>query len=238
MPSDRKTPLWESIANDLRDAIAAGHYKPGDKLPTEAELAARFGVNRHTVRQALSHLIDAKIAHSRRGAGTFVLAKPTEYPIGKRVRFHQNITASGQRPTKSHLSIETRACDASEARLLQLETGAPVVVSTGISLADALPVAMFQSVYPADRLPGFAEALAAHSSVTKALEVCGVTDYTRASTRITATAATATQAAALQIAQGAPLVFSTSVNVDDQGVPVEFGKTWFPGDRVTLTFDE
>lgn len=238
MPSDRKTPLWESIANDLRGAIAAGHYKPGDKLPTEAELAARFGVNRHTVRQALSHLIDAKIAHSRRGAGTFVLAKPTEYPIGKRVRFHQNITASGQHPTKSHLSIETRACDTSEARLLQLETGAPVVVSTGISLADALPVAMFQSAYPADRLPGFADALAAHSSVTKALEVCGVTDYTRASTRISATAATATQAAALQIAQGAPLVFSTSVNVDDQGVPVEFGKTWFPGDRVTLTFDE
>jgi GntR family phosphonate transport system transcriptional regulator len=105
-------------------------------------------------------------------------------------------------------------------------------------LADALPVAMFQSTYPADRLPGFSDALAAHSSVTKALEVCGVTDYTRASTRISATAATATQAAALQIAQGAPLVFSTSVNVDDQGVPVEFGKTWFPGDRVTLTFDE
>ncbi|MEC8041266.1 MAG: GntR family transcriptional regulator, partial [Pseudomonadota bacterium] len=43
-----KTPIWKSIAATLSNEIAAGHYSPGDKLPTEAQLASRFSVNRHT----------------------------------------------------------------------------------------------------------------------------------------------------------------------------------------------
>ena len=46
-------PLWRTIHDSLRGDIAAGRYRPGDKLPTEAALAARFCVNRHTVRRAL-----------------------------------------------------------------------------------------------------------------------------------------------------------------------------------------
>ncbi len=63
----------------------------------------------------------------------------------------------------------------------------------------------------------------------------GLADYTRAETRITAKLATATQALALHLREGAPILRSESVNVDGAGVPVEFGQTWFAGDRVTLT---
>jgi GntR family phosphonate transport system transcriptional regulator len=63
----------------------------------------------------------------------------------------------------------------------------------------------------------------------------GLSDYTRAVTRLTARQADAVQALHLQVAQGAPLLRSITVNVDAAGQPVEFGTTWFVGDRVTLT---
>ena len=49
-----RTPVWKSIAATLEAEIGQGHYRTGDKLPTEAALSARFGVNRHTVRRALA----------------------------------------------------------------------------------------------------------------------------------------------------------------------------------------
>ncbi len=230
-----RTPLWSSIAATLHADIAGGHYRPGDRLPTEAELAARFGVNRHTVRHALADLAARHLVHSRRGAGVFVAAKPTEYPIGRRVRFHQNVAAAGQLPTKEILRLETRRADLREAEALALPAAAPVHVYEGLSLADGAPVSLFRSVFPADRLPGLLAALADLKSVTAALQAAGIPDYTRASTRLTAKLATATQALHLRIAEGAPILRSVGINIDATGQPVEFGHTWFAGDRVTLT---
>ena len=68
-----------------------------------------------------------------------------------------------------------------------------------------------------------------------ALASCGLSDYTRAETRITAKSAPAVLALALQVVEGAPVLRSVAINVDSGGVPVEFGTTWFAGDRVTLT---
>ena len=72
-------------------------------------------------------------------------------------------------------------------------------------------------------------------SVTAALRLGGVTDYTRASTRINAKLASATQALHLRVAEGAPILRTINLNVDDQGQPLEYGRTWFAGDKVTLT---
>ncbi|MDE3240999.1 MAG: phosphonate metabolism transcriptional regulator PhnF, partial [Paracoccaceae bacterium] len=220
-----RTPLWQSIAGTLRTEIGRGHYRQGDRLPTEAELAARFGVNRHTVRRALADLAAAGLVHARRGAGVFVAAKAMDYAIGRRVRFHQNLAAAGQLPTREVLRLETRHADGREARELGLPEGARVHVYEGISLADGAPMALSRSVFPADRLPGLLATLQATGSVTEALAAEGVADYTRATTRITAKTATATQAAALRLRPGAALLRTEAVNVDAQGQPVEFGVT-------------
>ena len=63
-----KTPIWRAIADALRSDLSEGRYAPGDKLPTEAALAERFGVNRHTVRHGLSALIDALTPAARAAA--------------------------------------------------------------------------------------------------------------------------------------------------------------------------
>ena len=236
--SDRKTPLWQAIAQTLAAGIADGIHPQGARLPTEAELAARFGVNRHTVRHALRSLADSGLVRSRRGAGVFVTATPTDYPIGRRVRFHQNVLAAGRTPEKRILQIEERAATPAEAARLQMPGGGDICVYHGLSLASGQPIALFESQFPASRLPGIAGALQASTGVTEALARCGVADYTRASTRISARPASATQALHLHLTEGAPLIYTTGLNVDSDGVPVEFGMTWFAGERVTLTLGE
>ncbi len=233
-----RTPVWRAIATTLIDEIGQGRYAPGDKLPTEAELSRRFGVNRHTVRRALGHLGEEELVHARRGAGVFVAGRPTDYPMGKRVRFHQNLAAAGRMPAKDILSLETRAADPAEMDALALEPGAQVHAYEGLSLADTQPIALFRSVFPAARFPDLLPALEEDRSVTKSLARFGVADYTRASTRITAKLATATQALQLRVAEGAPLLRTVGINQDPEGRPIEYGTTWFAGDRVTLTMSD
>ena len=232
-----KTPIWQAIADALRSDLADGKYAPGDKLPTEAGLAERFGVNRHTVRHGISALVEEGLIRTRRGSGAFVAATPTDYPIGQRVRFHENLIAAGRRPDKRVLQIEERSATTGEAKALQIAPGDPVCAYHGLSLADGQPIAVFESLFPLWRLSGIEEALSQTSSVTEALRLVGISDYTRASTRLTAVRATATHALHLQVSEGDPLLKSSGVNVDDAGVPVEFGRTWFAGDRVTLTLE-
>ncbi len=230
-----RTPIWSSIAADLTAEIAAGTYAQGTKLPTEAQLALRFGVNRHTVRRALGALAEAGLVQPRRGAGVFVTSVPTEYPLGRRVRFTQNVLASGRTPSRRLLRSEIRPASADEAEALALPPSALVHLIEGVSLADGVPIGLFRSVLPALRFPDFAQDMAQFGSITAALAHAGVADYTRALTRLTAKLANAVQAGHLQIPQGAPLLRSVTINVDPDGRPVEFGTSWFAGDRVTLT---
>ncbi|WP_197919261.1 phosphonate metabolism transcriptional regulator PhnF [Thiosulfatihalobacter marinus] len=232
-----KTPIWQAIADALRSDLAEGKYAPGDKLPTEAGLAERFGVNRHTVRHGISALVEEGLIRTRRGSGAFVAATPTDYPIGQRVRFHENLIAAGRRPDKRVLQVEERSATTGEAKALQIAPGDPVCAYHGLSLADGQPIAVFESLFPLGRLPGINEALSQTSSVTEALRLVGISDYTRASTRLTAVRATATHALHLQVSEGDPLLKSSGVNVDHAGMAVEFGRTWFAGDRVTLTLE-
>ena len=228
------TPLWSMIADTLRGEIASGQYRPGDKLPTEAALARRFGVNRHTVRHALSGLIEDGTVTTRRGAGAFVSRPPTEYPLGRRVRFHQNLAAAGRLPQRVFLHIDTRNADPDEAEALALPTGARVHRAEGVSLADGLPIAHFISTFPATRLPDLPDHLRRTGSVTQALAACGLLDYTRAVTRLSARRASAMQARHLMLREGDPVLHSVSINHDADGRPVEFGRTVFVGDHVTL----
>lgn len=234
----KPTPIWRSIVDDLTHSIASGAYPPGHRLPTEAELATRFGVNRHTVRRALAHMVDEGLIHTRRGSGAFVLAQATEYPIGRRVRFHQNLKAAGHIPDKRWLTIETRVASPEEARALKLKCGALVHVCDGLSLSDDHPIAVVRSIFPAEGMMGLPQALEEEKSVTKALKRMGVSDFTRQSTRLSARSATATQALHLKLREGAPVLYSVGVNVDGSGKPVEYGQTWFSGENVTLTLTE
>ena len=238
MTISTKTPLYLSIAQALRSDIAEGAYPAGSKLPTEASLSARFGVNRHTVRHALETLAGEGLVKSRRGSGTSVIGRPIDYALGKRVRFRQNLAEAGRSADKRVLSVEVREATPTDARVLKVPQGSKVSISRVVSMADGTPGAFAESRFPEYRLPGLAMALKIRSGVTEALKDVGVEDYTRASTRMSAERATATVALHLGITEGDPVLHTSSVNVDAEGAVVEFGQTWFAGARVVLTIEQ
>jgi DNA-binding FadR family transcriptional regulator len=69
----RSTPrAYEAVAHELLVLILSGHFAVGDRLPSERQLASRFGVSRPTVREALSVLEARGLVVTRKGSGTFV----------------------------------------------------------------------------------------------------------------------------------------------------------------------
>ena len=78
--------LWRHIAETLRQEIGGPDYPPGARLPTEAELSARFAVNRHTVRRALEELSRGGLIRVEQGRGTFVAEDVLDYTVGTRTR--------------------------------------------------------------------------------------------------------------------------------------------------------
>ena len=229
--------LWRSIADTLRAEIARGQWRPGQQLPAEAVLAARFGVNRHTLRHATQALADEGLLFARRGAGVFVAAVPVDYPLGSRVRFHRNIELAGKVPGRRIDAVMTRAASASEMRLLELPDGAQVHAVEGVSTVDGRPVALFRSAFPAALVPALPAAVKASGSITRALEACGIADYRRVRTRIAAQIADEAQAAQLQIEPGEALLRTETLNLAGR-TPIERGVTWWAAERVTLAVED
>lgn len=227
-------PLWRQIADTLRDEIAGG-LAPGTRLPTEAQLARRFAVNRHTVRRALAALAEEGQVHARRGSGVFVLAPPLDYPLTRHTRFSAALAAGGRVPGRTILMAQAFPASEAEAGALDLPADAAVLRIEGTSRSDGVTISHFRSAFPLARLPGLEAAFAEGMGVSQALEACGVPEYTRAWTRLSARLADSLLAGHLQIRPGGAVIRSEALNQGPDGVPVEYGITHFAGDRVTLT---
>src|SRR5689334_23717738 len=95
---DDPRPASQQIANVLRAAILTRRFQPGERLPSQNELADRYGVARETVKAALRILRDERLIVSRQGSGAFVRAQ-TERPVGLR----PHVEAAFERP---HVAID------------------------------------------------------------------------------------------------------------------------------------
>lgn len=79
-------PLYQSLARDLRQAIAARVYPQGALLPTEEELCTTHNISRHTAREALRLLAEEGLIERRRGAGSIVARSEGPRPFTQSVR--------------------------------------------------------------------------------------------------------------------------------------------------------
>ena len=231
------TPIWQQIHQTLTREIAEGHFAAGAKLPTEAALSQRFGVNRHTVRRALSEMQGAGLVHSRRGAGVFVTGAQVTYRVGPRTRFSQNLRDSGHVGDREIIRLDTVAASEAEARRLEITRGDPIHILEAIGTIDGTPALFGQSIFPAGRLAGFPDTMRESHSITAALKACGVGNYSRAWTRLTAERVTGTIARHLRISEGAPVMRAKALNRSDDGWPVEYARTTFCADRVELLIE-
>lgn len=156
---------YQRIADELREAIQAGRYGPGDRLPGENDLMATYEVARMTVRQALGVLQNEGLAESRKGAGVFVRSFR---PIRRRgiQRLSSEQWGSGRsiwadeiedRPLAvDQISVVEEPAPERIAQALEIESGEAVCVRRRRYVLDGKPVMLATSFLPADIVAGSA----------------------------------------------------------------------------------
>jgi GntR family phosphonate transport system transcriptional regulator len=227
--------VWRQIAETLEADIAGGGLPAGAKLPTEAQLTERFGVNRHTVRQAVKSLVDKGLVRVTQGSGTYVEAKPLSYPIGARTRFSEIVVGQARDPAGKLLGFRETGANEEIAEALGLSPEDPVVLVESGHFADGVPISWAVTAFPLPRFARVPEVYAATGSISAALAACGVPDYRRARTHVGAAIADERDAAQLEIASGRPVLVIESVNVDADGTPIQWARSHFSADRVRIT---
>lgn len=234
---DPKHSFWARIAHEIADAIRRGTYTPGERLPSEHSLALQYGVNRHTIRRSLSTLGQLGLVRATQGSGTYVEDFAVDLMLGKRTRHRQSLSHAGLKGGMQVLQVDAERADAGVAQALHLRVGAKVLHLVVLGEGGGHPLHISDRYFPLPRLQGLETHLQETGSITAAFKRLGVADYTRKESRISARLPSAQVAALLHQPANRPTLQVTSVNVDTEGIPLEYARTWFAGDRVTLTMD-
>ena len=229
--------LWRQIQRILERDIADGVHAPGEQLPTEHALSARFKVNRHTVRRALAVLEERGLIRMEQGRGTFVQENVVHYNLARRVRFSENLNRQRRLPGGHVLYHDIIRPPKSVSKALQLPMRAEVEVLETLSRADDQPLCLTTRYFPAARFPGFAERFRVTGSVTATYAHFGVHDYTRKFSVLTARMPRGKEAELLGQPRTRPVMVVESVNVDLDGVPIEYGYSRWSSDRVQFVVE-
>jgi len=227
--------LWRRIADELRGDIAGGALPVGARLPGEAMLAQRFGVNRHTVRAALKALERDGLVRARQGSGTFIAATPPStrgHASGERLSVGISGAVAGAETLR--LSSAVEAPSAAIAIALWLDSDEPVTRLDLLTRVDGVPVSRATSWFPARRFPAIETAFDEYGSVSAAFRQYDITDYRRATTRLSARRVEPEEARALNLAASAIVMVAEGVEVLPEGQPVEYSLTRFAAERVDL----
>ncbi|WP_062524898.1 GntR family transcriptional regulator [Demequina rhizosphaerae] len=230
------TPLHVQVEEHLLDDLDAGVWAAGERLPAEPELAARFGVNRLTVREAIASLRRTGRVVARQGAGTFVTAPPLRIDLDAAGRPTGDAADEAMRTFRESVLEVRRAPLRGEARAeLGLDEG--IELETLAHLGDA-PVmrTVYSLVTPMDaedvraRLTG--PWMPEHFD---AIVGAPLRSGWRAFDAVPAPRRVATL---LDIEVGAPVLRRSGVNVDASGVARTFHVRSYRSDRLRIVLRE
>jgi GntR family transcriptional regulator len=216
-------PLYEQIKILLTQSLVAGEWKPGEAIPSEMELAARFRVSQGTVRKAIDELASENILLRRQGKGTFVAShSEPEYQY----RFLRVTPDSGEKlyPRNLFFGLERGKAGGEPAKALQLKPGAPVLAFKRVMSFSGRPLILDEIVLEASQFPGMtlAELEDFHGSVYSFYETVFGVRMIRAEERLRAVAADSFAAAHLKVGVGTPLLCVDRIAFTYGDKPVEW----------------
>jgi GntR family transcriptional regulator len=228
-------PLHAQIGEVIEQAIESGDLQPGDRLPPERELAQWFGVNRLTLRQALSDLERGRLIRrsvGRRG-GTFVAEPTVERDLSSFAGFSAQARRLGLTASALVLHVEQLPASSAVARSLELEEGKQVYEVSRLRLANGRPVVLESSSFPAERFAGMLDE-PLEGSLYELLAQRYDARPCRAVEKLEPIRAETNAAQMLGVIRGAPLLLVERVAFDAAGRPVEFARDLFRGDRTRM----
>lgn len=226
-------PLYFQLAQQLEVAVEQGRLAPGALLGNEVDLAARLGLSRPTVRQAIQSLVDKGLMVRRRGVGTQVVHSKVRRPL-ELSSLYDDLEAAGQRPATGVLRNTTEPADAEVAAALGVAEGSEVHLVERLRSAHGEPMALLRNHLPLGLLPLITEELEA-SGLYRLMRAGGITLHSARQT-VGACAADDRQARALSEPVGAPLLTMERTTYDDTGRVVEFGSHVYRAQRYAFEF--
>ncbi|MGJ8527759.1 phosphonate metabolism transcriptional regulator PhnF [Maritalea sp.] len=229
---------WLDVRNALDVEIANGILKPGERLPTEPQLVARFDAGRHSIRRALAALAVEGKVRTHQGSGTYVeTPELIRYVIGRRTRFRQNLMQQGLAPGGKLLGHSTILASKKIAWALGIEPDDPVYCFERLKTADNIPVAFVTSYKSVKMFPDFINRRAQFSSVTETYKSYGIDDYVRSETAIYTRQARANEATPLAQHPQMPVMIVTATDTKLDGIPISHSQVAWAGARVRFTFE-
>jgi GntR family phosphonate transport system transcriptional regulator len=230
-------PVWRLIQSDLEAEIRSGLIGPGDQLPSENELAERFGVNRHTVRMALANLAMLGLVRARRGRGVFVEDRPPEYRITRDSKWSEIERQMNAGPSGRVVGTDDRLATAAIAAHLGVAENAPLLLVETVRGASPSLLIYSYHLFEKARFAGIGEAVARTGSFTQALAEHGVDAFYRASTWLDCRMPRPREAEALAIPLDAPVMVMMYVDSDAAGRPLLYGNAVIPSGSLLVRID-
>ncbi|ARP89921.1 GntR family transcriptional regulator [Bordetella genomosp. 9] len=227
------SPLYRQIKELLVQSLDRGEWKPGELIPSEIDLAARFQVSQGTVRKAVDELAAEHVLLRRQGKGTFVATHHEARVRYRFLRLASDEGAEAERAESRILECRRVRATAEIARALELRAGETVVAIRRLLTFGGIPTVL-DDIY----LPGSVfrrltlELLTANKAPLYGfLESEFGVSMIRADEKLRAVGATAEAAAALNVAPGTPLlqVDRTSYTYGDR--PMEIRRGLYLTDR-------
>ena len=229
------TPRYQRVADDLTKHIGTGKYPVGGYLPTEMELCRKYGISRHTVREALRQLRDAGLISRRRRIGTDVVARMPKATYRQPTNSIGDLLQYAEETQLSILETKPIVCDAALAELLECREGAKWLRVNSLRAVpgDARPVCM-TTAYLDLRLPNLEQNLEALSGPISAMleRVYGI-QIARIEQSIQAVRLGKRQAKLLRAVDGGPALRAIRRYYDPNGRLVELSNAIHPGERFT-----
>lgn len=230
-------PVWHLIRMELEHEIRSGLLGPGTRLPSEHELAGRFGVNRHTVRAAFARLADLGLVVPRRGVGVFVAERPPEYAINRDSKWTEIEAGLAAAPTGRLIDAYHRLAVGRVADLLHLAEGTDLIVLETVRTATPRVATYGYHAFQAARFQGIDEQFSRHGNFTAAIAALGVPRFFRQSTWIDCRMPRRIEAESLGMDLDRPVMVMSYVDADPDGRPILFGTAVLPSGSVTLRVD-
>jgi len=219
------SPLYQQIKALILQSLQAGEWKPGEAIPSEMDLAARFRVSQGTVRKAIDELAAENLVLRRQGKGTYVATHAEQHV---RYRFLKLVPDSGDRDSegpaqRSVLECKRVRAPAEVARALALRPGDAVVQVRRVLSFDGVPTILEDLWLPGNTFKGLsAERMSGFIGPTYAMfEVEFGVRMVRAEEKIRAVAADDSQAALLKVEQRSPLLSVERIAYTYNDTPME-----------------
>jgi DNA-binding GntR family transcriptional regulator len=232
-------PKYLQISAWLREVIETGRYKKGEKLPSEVELAKLCGVNRNTLRQAISELTAIGLLRKEKGTGTFVNA-PAPLQLRHRLEritsFTDLMRESGivQRTKIQKKGVETAKDDVAEA--LFLGSNKKVIVVRRVRAGDGIPLIYEESYLPYDKFKGILN-MDLSGSMYKILSEHFDVVLARSKQTISAVNLNTKIAKILKIPVNSAGIYIESLTFDENSIPIELLYSYHRGDKYKLEIE-